>query len=48
MGFMNKANDMAHDAMDDPEKKAKIEQMAKDKGISVEKAKEHFMKKDDK
>jgi len=48
MGYMDKAKDITGDTMNDTEKKAKIEQIAKDKGISIDKAKEHFMKKNDK
>ena len=43
MGLMDNVSDKAKDAMNDPEKKQQIEQLAKDKGISVEQAaREHF------
>jgi len=35
------------DLMNDPDKKAKIEQIAKEKGISIDEAKKHFMKQDE-
>jgi hypothetical protein len=34
------------DFMDDPDKKARIEQMAKEKGISIDEARKRFMKRD--
>lgn len=46
MGLLDDVQDKAKDVMDDPEQKAKVEQLAKDKGISVESAKQHFMKKE--
>jgi len=42
MGIMDNLQDKAGDVMDND----KIEQFAKDKGISVEEAKQHFMNKD--
>lgn len=45
MGLMDNVNNKAKDMMNDPDKKQQIEQMAKDKGISIEQAKEKFMKK---
>lgn len=45
MGLMDNLEDKAKDMMNDPAKKKEIEQMAKDKGISVEQAaKEHMSK----
>ena len=44
MSLMDDMKSKANDMMNDPDKKAKIEQMAKDTGISIEEAKEHFMK----
>jgi hypothetical protein len=46
MGMMDDMKNKAKDAMDDPGKKEKIEQMARDKGISKEEAKARFMNKD--
>lgn len=48
MGMLDNLKDKAGDMMNDPDKKAQIEQMAKDKGISMEEAKQHFMKHGDK
>jgi hypothetical protein len=48
MGLLDEMKDKGKDVMDDPDKKAKIEQLAKDKGMSMEEAKEHFMKHGDK
>jgi len=43
MGLMDNMKGKAKDMMDDPDKKKEIEQMAKEKGISVEQAaKEHL------
>lgn len=47
MGLMDDIQDKGKDIMNDPEKKAKIEQLAKDKGMSLEEAKDHFMKHGD-
>jgi len=44
MGLMDNMGDKAKDMMSDPDKKKQIEQMAKDKGMSIEQAKEHFAK----
>jgi hypothetical protein len=45
MGLMDNLSDKAKAMMNDPEKKRQIEQLAKDKGISLERAaKEHFEK----
>jgi hypothetical protein len=44
MGMLDDMKDKSKDIMDDPDKKAQIEQMAKDKGMTVEEAKKHFMK----
>ncbi|HSX31757.1 MAG TPA: hypothetical protein VLF43_00710 [Candidatus Saccharimonadales bacterium] len=46
MGVMDDLKDKASDVMDDPDKKAQIEQMAKEKGMSIDEAKRHFMDKD--
>lgn len=49
MGLLDNLNDKAKDMMNDPQKKQQIEQMAKEKGISVEEAaKKHLQKHDDK
>lgn len=48
MGMMddmtNDIKNKGEDLMKDPGTKAKIEQIAKDKGMSIDQAKEHFMK----
>jgi len=42
MGIIDNLEDKAKDAMNDPEKKEHIEQLAREKGISLEEAaKEH-------
>jgi hypothetical protein len=46
MGIMDDLKDKASDLMDQPDKKDQIEQMAKEKGISIDEAKQHFMDKD--
>lgn len=46
MGLLDDVKDKAKDVMDDPDKKAKIEKMAKDHGITLEKAKEKFLNKE--
>ena len=48
MGLLDNLEDKAKDVMQDPEQRAKIEQLAKDKGISLEAAKAHFLKHGDK
>lgn len=48
MGLMDNMSDKAMDMMNDPEKKQRIEQMAKDQGISIEQAKEKFAKSENK
>ena len=48
MGLMDNLDDKAKDMMNDPERKRQIEQLAKEKGISVEQAaKEHMAKHND-
>lgn len=44
MALMDNMSDKATDMMNDPDQRQKIEQMAKDQGISMEEAKERFMK----
>lgn len=44
MGMMDNLGDKAKDIMNDPDKKQQIEQLAKDKGISIDQAKEQFAK----
>jgi hypothetical protein len=44
MGLMDELEDKGKDLMNDPAKKAKIEQIAKDKGLSIDEAKDHFLK----
>lgn len=39
----DQVEDKAKDVMDDPDKNSKIEQLAKDKGISIDKAREQFL-----
>lgn len=45
MGTFDELKKKGQDMMNDPDKKAKIEQMAKEKGITIEEAKKHFMNK---
>jgi hypothetical protein len=47
MGLLDDMQDKGKDMMDDPDKKAKIEQLAKDKGMTIDEAKAHFMKHGD-
>lgn len=47
MGMLDDMKNKGTDMMKDPDTRAKIEQMAKDKGMSVDEAKEHFMKHGD-
>lgn len=48
MGMMDDLGDKAKDMMNDPQKKQQIEQLAKEKGISIEQAaKEHLSKQKD-
>lgn len=47
MGLLDDMKDKGKDIMDDPDKRAKIEQMAKEKGMTLEEAKNHFMKHGD-
>jgi hypothetical protein len=47
MGLLDEMKDKGKDMMDDPDKKAKIEQLAKDKGMTLDEAKAHFMKHGD-
>jgi hypothetical protein len=44
MGMMDNLKDQAQDMMDDPETRSKIEQIAKDRNISIDEAKEHYMR----
>ncbi len=48
MGLLDDVKKVEQDIMNNPEQRAKIEQIAKDKGISLEHAKEHFLKHGDK
>lgn len=43
MGMFDDLKDKAKDVMDNPEHREKIEQIAHDKGISLDEAKEHFL-----
>lgn len=43
MGMFDDLRDKAQDVMDNPEQREKIEQIARDKGISIDEAKEHFL-----
>lgn len=47
MGMLDNMDNQSKDVMNDPEKRAKIEQMAKDNGMSIEEAKAHFMQHSD-
>jgi hypothetical protein len=44
MGMIDDLKNKGEDMMKDPDTKAKVEKIADEKGISVEAAKEHFMK----
>lgn len=48
MGMFKNSEDKTQDMMNNPETKSKIEQIAREKGISLESAKEHYMKLGDK
>lgn len=43
MSIFDDVQSKATDAINDPEKHAKIEQIAKEKGLTMDEAKEHFM-----
>ena len=45
MGLLDNLKDKAHDLMNDPETKLKIQKMAEEKGITLEAAKEKFLHK---
>lgn len=47
MGMMDDMQGKKDDIMADPMTRAKIEQLAKDKGMSMEDAKAHYMKHGD-
>jgi len=44
MGFMDNMKSKMHGMMESPEQRAKLEQMARDKGISIDAAREHMRK----
>lgn len=43
MALMDDLGNEAKDVMGDPQKRAEIEQMARDKGITIEQAKEEYL-----
>ena len=47
MSLLDNLEEEAQNMMADPAKRAKIEQIAKDEGISMQAATSHFMKHDD-
>jgi hypothetical protein len=47
MGIFDDVKGKAGDMMDDPANKIKIEQIAREKGLSIEDAKKHFMKENE-
>lgn len=47
MDMFDDMKDKTTDIMDDPAKRAKIEQIAKEKGMTIDEAKDHFMKHGD-
>lgn len=47
MAMLDDMDDKAKDIMNDPVQRAKVEKIAKDKGISMDSATEHFMKHGD-
>ena len=48
MSLFDQIEDKAKDMMNDPAQRAKIEQLAKDKGLTLEAAAKHFAKHGDK
>ena len=44
MGIMDNLKDRADDMMNDPDTRSKIEQIAKEHNMSIEEAKQHFMR----
>lgn len=48
MSMFDSLRDGAQDVMNNPEQREKIEQIAREKGISLEQAKDHFLKTQDK
>lgn len=48
MGMMDNLKDQAKDMMDDPDTRSKIEQMAKDRNITIDKAKDLYQQHKDK
>lgn len=47
MGMLDNVKDKADDMMNDPNKREELQRMAKEKGISMEEAKQRFMNKSD-
>lgn len=47
MGLLDNLKDQSSNIMDDPDKRAQIEQMAHERNISIEEAKARFMKQSD-
>ncbi|MDN5275529.1 MAG: hypothetical protein JWN33_178 [Candidatus Saccharibacteria bacterium] len=47
MGLLDDIKDKVGDVMDDPDKRAKIEEIAKEKGLTLDQAKEHFLNHND-
>lgn len=48
MSMFDDLRDKAQDVMNNPEQREQIEKMAREKGISVEEAKDHFLHTQDK
>ena len=48
MDMFDNLRDKAQDVMNNPEQREKIEQIAREKGITLEEAKDHFLKTQDK
>jgi hypothetical protein len=48
MSMFDNLRDKAQDVMNNPEQRAKIEEIAREKGLSLEEAKDHFLKTQDK
>ena len=44
MGILDNLKDQGRDIMDDPDKRSRIEQIAKERNISIDEAKAHFMR----
>ena len=48
MGIMDNIKDQSQNIMDDPDHRSKIEKIAQDRGISIDEAKDHYIRQNDK